>query len=175
MIGNYFRTDEITIRKIQKGETSLFELLYPDSGFSQLQESEIFEVDEDCFLNVDQAWHVIHFVLSGKVWETTDDPLSKVVLSGNFINDENLGYGPAQFITPKEVQSASKALKTVTKDWFRKRFSTSDMLLANDIYPIRHGTDEEIFFNYVYELFEDVVVFFKQAANNGQYILFFVN
>lgn len=163
MIGNFFRTDEKTVQKIQAGKLSLIDLIYNRSS----------EIDKNCILSIDKAWHAIHFILSGKVWDCTEDPLSKMILSGNIINDEDIGYGPAMLITTEEVHNINNALKTVSEDWFRKRFSVSDML-ANSIYSVSYNEDEELF-NYIYSLFRHAVAFFKDAEINNQCILFFIN
>ena len=164
MVGNFFRTDEATVQRLRDGKLSLTELLYDD-----------FEsVDDDCFLDIDKAWHAIHFTLSGEVWESTDDPLSKVILNSNLINDEDMGYGPAMLLMPNEVKDASNALEGVSKDWFRKKFSVSNMA-KNEIYPVINSEDEEEFFDYVYENFKQVVVFFEKAAQLRECILFFIS
>lgn len=162
MIGNFFRADEKTVQKIQKGEVSLVDLIYNE------------EIDEDFILDIDKSWHAIHFTLSGKVWDSTDDPLSKMILSGNLVNDEDLGYGPAMLITNGDIHDINIALKTVSEDWFRKKFSVSDMI-ANEVYPVMNDEDEEEFFDYVYSFFKETVTFFEKAEIQNQYILFFVN
>ena len=168
MIGNFFRTDNKTVQEIQKGELFLFDLVYDENGI----------IDDDSILTIDKAWHAIHFALSGVVWDcdSTNDPLSKVVVSGNFVNDEDMGYGPAMFVTDKEVYDINSSLKMISKDWFRAKFSVSDML-ANEIYSVAEDedADEDEFFDYIYSYLEQVIAFFEKAANNNQYILFFIN
>ena len=166
MYGNFFRTDELTVLRLQKGKANLFELMYDENG--QVRESS-------CLFEVDKAWHAIHFTLSGQVYESTDDPLSKVVLSPNLVNDEDVaGYGPAMLKTPKEVAQINDALGAVSQQWFAERFSLAEML-ANQVYPIMSGEDEELFFEYVYEQnFVPLKAFYEEAAKNGQYVLFCV-
>jgi len=164
MIGNFFRTDGETVQKLQKGEVSLYDLIDYESG----------KVDEDFVIDIDKSWHAMHYTLCGEVWESTDDPLSKIVLNGSLLNDEDVGYGPAMIITAPEVHNICDALKTVSKEWLRARFSVPEMA-AKEIYPIIDDEDENDFFDYVYSYFEEVVLFFDRAKIDNHHILFFVN
>jgi hypothetical protein len=164
MTGIFFRTDTQTLDAIRKGEVSLIDLLYSQNS----------KIDKASILDIDKTWHAIHFTLSGKVWDTTDDPLSKIILNGTLVNDEDMGYGPAMFIAYEDLHNINQALKSISRDWFRNRFSVPDML-ANKIYPVGDDENEEEFFNYVYAYLEEIISFFTQAENNKQSILFFVN
>ena len=164
MVGNYFRTDIETVNKIKCGELSLVELCYSEDDF----------MDSDSFMYLDKSWHAIHFILSGEVWTSTDDPLSKVVLNGNILNDEDMGYGPAMVLMPDELHDINKALKVTTKEWFLEEFSITDMI-ANEIYPVMNDENADDFFEYIYHYFAELVDFFKKAEQENQCILFFVN
>ena len=167
MYGNFFRTDEITVQKLKKGKESLWTL------FQQCHD-ENWNAVNDCVLGIDKTWHAIHFTLSGKAGDAADTPLSKVILNGNPLNDEDMGYGPAMLITAQEVLEINHAFRAVSEEWFRKRFSVPEML-ANQIYPLFADEDEDAFFEYVYPYFKDIVSFFKKAGENRQCILFFVS
>ena len=112
-------------------------------------------------------------ILSGEAWECTDDPLSKAILGGKPVNDEDMGYGPALLLPAEEVHAIHNALKTVSDEWFRKRFSIDEML-ANEIYPVIDEHDEEEFFEYVYTYFKKMVAFYEAADKENQAILFFL-
>jgi len=164
MIGNYFRTDGETVNKVKCGELSLVELCY------EAEDS----MDSDSFLYIDKSWHAIHFVLSGEVWDATDDPLSKVVLNGNIVNDEDMGYGPAMLLMSDELHDINKALEGFTKEWFLEQFSITDMI-ANEIYPVMNDENGDDFFEYIYHYFTEIVDFLKKAEQSNQCVLFFVN
>ncbi len=163
MIGNFFRTDDKTVRDLQTGKLLLGDLLY----------NEECEVDDDCFIDIDKSWHAIHFILSGEVWEASEDPLSKVILNGNELNDEDMGYGPAMLVGHDDIHNINNALKSVSEEWFRKRFSISNML-KNEIYPVVDDEDEDDFFQYVYEYFKLVKEFYEEAEKENQCVLFFI-
>lgn len=52
------------------------------------------EESESGSLDLDKAWHAIHFILNGSAWEGRY-PLSHVILGGIELRDD-LGYGPAR-------------------------------------------------------------------------------
>ena len=166
-IGNFFRTDEKTVKDIQKGKLSLIDLLYDTTHKNA-------KVHEDHVLDVDKAWHAIHFTLSGEAGNSSKEaPLSKVVLGGNLISDEDREYGPAALLTAEELPRVNSALQGVSKQWFWERFSVAEMA-ANHVYPVREDDDEETFFEYVYGYFEKVVEFFAEAEREKQAVLFLV-
>jgi len=165
MRGNFIRIGEKTIQEIQQGVLSVWDLLYDENK----------KIDTDNVLNIDKAWHAIHFILTGRQWGSTDDePLSKIIGSESPVNDKDMGYGPAMLITDKEIHDINNALKIISQDWFRAKFSISDMQ-KNEIYPIMNDEDEDEFFDYVYSYFKEVIIFFEKAENANQYILFFIS
>ena len=60
-------------------------------------------------LDVDKAWHGLHYVLSGSEWDA-DSVLGQIVLGGTELGEDELGYGPARYLTPDEVSRSSSAL-----------------------------------------------------------------
>ena len=83
MIGYYLRADEDTVNKIREGDTGI-----------------LFGEENDRNLAcIDKAWHAIHYIVTGCVWDIPDDNiLGHLVLGGEPINDEDMGYGPARLI-----------------------------------------------------------------------------
>ena len=56
MIQYYLRADDAKVKEIQEG----------DSVFHSSS-------DDDKMLDIDKAWHAIHFTLTGEVWELDED------------------------------------------------------------------------------------------------------
>lgn len=165
MIGNYLMTDGENIRKLQSGELSASDFLY-GAGW---------QADRAQQLDIDKAWHAIHFTLTGELYDCDPaDPFSKVVLGGKLVNDEDIGYGPATFFTPDEVRTAYRAIAPLNETDFRARFDLAAMK-ENDIYPVMDDEDEEPFFGYIWHYFQAVQKFYKQAGECGAYILFYIN
>lgn len=164
MIGNYYMTDAETIRGLQSGELSTSGLLYGNEPKDAAQR-----------LDIDKTWHAIHFALTGQLYECgAGNPFSKVVLGGAPVNDEDVGYGPATFFTPQEIQAAHTAIGNVTESDFRARFDVKAMQ-RNDIYPVTEDEDADMFFDYVWYYFQRLQRFYQRAAETGQYILFYIN
>jgi|GEM_PF-2542501 len=180
MIGNFFRTDENTVRKIKNGEMSLAELIYEND-----------DLDESLWIDIDKTWHAIDFTLLGNAREKKskfasllrgskndkeqpENILSKVVLNGDFINDEDVGYGPAMLVSSKDVHLVNEAIKNIDREQFRKMFSMSRMV-KEKIYPLIREEDEDEFFEYVFPYFESVKEFYENASKENQCVLFFIN
>lgn len=165
MIGNYYMTDTETIKKIRQGEISVEDLIYDEND----------DVDEEKALDIDKAWHAIHFTLTGEMDEgDNDNILSKVIFSGNPVNDENVGYGPAMELTADEVKKIYLAIRDISMSDFRSNFNVKKMH-ENDIYPIMDDEDEGEFFEYVWFAFEALREFFAKASKGGNCLLFYIN
>ena len=125
-------------------------------------------------LEIDKTWQAIHFVLSGQKTGGVGS-LAKVVLN------EDSGL-PPDFPVPSDADiiylnveaifDINHALKTATKEWFRDRFSISDMI-ENGIYPfLKNETiNEDEYFYYVYSYFIKIIAFFIKAEQNKKAIL----
>ena len=156
MIGCYLRADDITVKKIQDGAT------IDISG------------DNENMLDIDKSWHAIHFTLTGDVWEADEENiLSQLVLGGEPVNDDDMGYGPARLLKKNVVSRLADALESWDEAAFRKQFDIKGMI-DNQVYPVMDDENEEDFFEYVWEYFELVKEFFRQAAKQGQNVISFI-
>ncbi len=159
MIGYYFRADEQLADQMKKGVSG----------------SILFTEDyKDNILDIDKAWHAIHFVLTGEAWEApSGELLASVVLGGKPVNDEDMGYGPARLLDQELVKELAKALEPWDKAAFREKFHVKDMI-ENQIYPVMDNENEEEFFEYVSFYFLELKKFFKEAADRNEYIISFI-
>lgn len=159
MIGYYFRTNEDTILKMQEG--SVGDVVFHEENRASL-------------LDVDKAWHAIHFTLTGSAYGGEEgDILKELVLGGIPISEEDMGYGPARLISKEETAQIAAALKNWDETVFRDNFHIADMV-ANDIYPVMSDEEDEEFFQYVWEGFKEVRDFFEKAVEEGQCMLTFI-
>src|SRR5262245_15812893 len=76
-------------------------------------------------MDIEKAWHGIHYLLTGSAWEGSP-PLNFLVLGGQEIGDD-LGYGPARGFSPSEVKTIANALSSVTSDALRSRYDPNEM------------------------------------------------
>ena len=159
MIGYYYQADDITVQKLKEGADAEF----------------IFaEENDENMLCIDKAWHAIHFTLTGEEWEISEDnPLSQVVLGGEPVNDEDMGYGPMRLIPKELVSQIADALEEVDEADFRSKFNLKDMV-QNQIYPVMNDDNEEQFFEYVWELFAELKKFYKDASEKDHNVLAFI-
>lgn len=158
MTGNYFRTDESTVDEIRRGEREL---------------ADVVESDDEHVLDVDRAWHAIQFTLTGAPFGgDPDNVFSRLVLGGNTLFDDDDEFS-ARLIAPGDVKELAAALEDLTWEDVRGRFSVSDML-DQDIYPVTEEENEEEFFDYVWSYLTDMKIFFSDAADEDQAVIFYM-
>jgi hypothetical protein len=92
----------------------------------------LFEI-MDAGVDLDKAWHGIHFMLAGEAWGGAM-PAATLLLGGRELGEDFVGYGPARLLSPSEVSSFNDYLVALTKDAFDARFNAQAMIDAK-IYP----------------------------------------
>lgn len=119
-------------------------------------------------LDLDKAWHGIHYLLTGTVWEAGEGA-GAAILGGAEVGEDG-GYGPARLLDPEAVRAVAGGLDGLTVDALRARFDPAAMKAA-DIYPDvwSNGTDE--FDDYLAPHFAELCRFYRAAAANGQAVL----
>jgi hypothetical protein len=158
MVGCFAAVSPKTLADLQGDPDSLEEYLYPDDGDSEPPNS----------IDVDKAWHGIHYLLVGTS-EGGPEPLSLAVFGGEEFGPE-VGYGPARFLAPSQVQAVSKALSALSAQELAKRYVPKDMA-KKDIYPNIWVRDGEEALGYLLEYYELLVVFYRDAASRGDAVL----
>ena len=94
-------------------------------------------------LELEKSWHCLHYILTGKVWETGDAPIEQAVLGGAEIPDTEsvMGYGPARYLTAAETKEVSAALDAFPIEEKAKNFDQKAAAQA-DIYVPEHEPQE---------------------------------
>lgn len=160
MSGNYFRTDESTVEDIRRGAAALSDIICD-------------KAQKDNIVDIDKAWHALHFTLTGNAYGGDDDNiLSRLVLSGNMLMEGDEEFSP-MLISASDVKAMVPALAALTREDFRERFDVEQML-ENDIYPVTEDDDEEDFFDYVWDAVEELREFFEEAAKEDQAVIFYM-
>ncbi len=118
-------------------------------------------------LNLEKSWHVLHYLLTGKA-EEAPPPLGNAILGGKEIGDD-LGYGPARFLTPPQVREVATALAAISKDELAARFDLNAMIAAH-IYPVRDESELELAQHY----FEHLSRYYAHAAASSNAMLLYV-
>jgi Domain of unknown function (DUF1877) len=131
MIGNYRRVTEGELNALLEEPETIAEFLYGDESANT----------PDKQLDVDKAWHAIHYLLNGTTWGG-NEPLVNAVLGGLPVGEEDVGYGPARYLRPIQVAETSKALQTISSQQLWSKFDAVAMKKA-EIYPELEGGEED--------------------------------
>jgi hypothetical protein len=159
MIGNFLQITPAQLQALVENPTSVQALLYPDDG------------DRAESIDIDKAWHGIHFMLTGEAWGGSA-PLANIVLGGTEIGGD-VGYGPAHYLTPEELRAAAEAVRELPPDEFARRFD-AEKLSANQIYPeIWDEGDETL--DYLRHYYETLRAYYLDAAAKGNAMLKYLN
>lgn len=164
MIGNYRRLTQKELTALQADPETICDVL------AELEEAD---EDKDRHLDIDKSWHAIHFLLCNQAWEGKP-PLGNVVLGGTPLGEEDVGYGPARFLTPKEVQQASEALAKISVKELLSRFDGKAMDKA-EIYPEGWAETPEDHLEYIGDFYPQLVEFFHTTASKGEAMLVYLN
>jgi hypothetical protein len=132
-------------------------------------------VDPADELDVDKAWHGLHFLFTGEAW-SGEPPLGFIVAGGAEVGDEDVGYGPARAFPNAEVREISAALETVTREELARRFDPARMMELG-IYPEiwdRDPADDDML-EYLLEYFDLLKEFIIRGAASGRGMLVYIN
>ena len=92
---------------------------HPDSIMQFLESIEGAEHSGRC-LNIEKAWHGIHFLLLGTPWggrfPRNKQPLWNAIMGGTALGKIDLGYGPVRYLMPSQVKDTAKALGKILPD-----------------------------------------------------------
>jgi len=119
-------------------------------------------------INIDKAWHGLHYLLTGSVWEG-DEPLCSVVLGGDEVGDD-LVYGPVRFLAVEKVKEISAVLKEVCVDSLMQRYDAQAMNDA-EVYPPNWTDDDN---EWLMEVFEKILDFYNNAASEEQCVVLYL-
>ncbi|MFV0331834.1 MAG: YfbM family protein [Dysgonomonas sp.] len=166
MISNFLRVSQEELDSFLENSALLEDRFYNEGD------------DEDpCMLDIDKAWDGIIYLLTGKSIQGIDmsdqSGLHTVILSGQLIDPEqDMGYGPAHYLTPDQVQELSATISKETRESMLSRFKPADM---HDVYPTIWEEEGEEAFDYVFANFQELQKFYAQAAKENQAVISILN
>ena len=118
-------------------------------------------------LDLDKAWHPLHYLLTGTAWEGAE-PSCYLVRGGVEFADEDTGYSSVRGLDARELGAFHEFLSGLSHDTLRQRFDVGKMT-ALEIYSPRRGdssrADGEI--EHLLEAFDELRAFVAQAAADG--------
>ncbi|MDR0902425.1 MAG: YfbM family protein [Opitutaceae bacterium] len=163
-LGVHFSLSEKEILKLKSFKADSDRLEYLQEEIEEVY----FDEHEDRVAESDKSWDAMHRALADGDLSYTKGPypLRLVVMGGEPL------YAASDYImslkAPAEVRDAAKALSTITKDDFRKRYDAINE--AKYDYP---KSDED--FECTWGWLAGVVIFYKKAAEEGRWVLFSVD
>ena len=117
-------------------------------------------------LELGKSWHLLHFLLTGSA-DSVPPPLGNAILGGTAIGPD-LGYGPARFLTPRQVSDVAEALTGVDAAELARRYPAAidraDIYTYSDI-----DKDDDYLFH-----FRALVAYYVDAARNDNGMLLYI-
>ena len=120
-------------------------------------------------IDLDKAWHGIHFLLTGKAWDKGGQAQGLAILGGQDIGPDQ-GYGPARFVTPPQVADVAAALATLDDAELARRYDVQAME-QQQIYPGMWERDGDEGLEYLQHYFKHLQRFYADAAGRGDAVL----
>ena len=163
MIGNFRALPDEELQALFANPSRVDQLLY---------ESLLGAAANGNELDVDKAWHGLHFLLTGSAWEGSF-PLNFIVAGGEEVGDD-LGYGPARGLTSAEVRTVDAALQPLAPDELGQRFD-AERMTELQIYPDGWSHDPEGEREYLLDFYADLRAFVHRTAEQGNALLVYLS
>lgn len=162
----------MTVRKVS--EEQLQQLLDEPDLILDFVDSSVPASQE---LDLDKAWHGLHFMLTGSDWEGPE-PFAYLLAGGEFIGNEedhDVGYGPARGLTSVEVSQFAAALDGLSESEFKARYDSAAMGEL-EIYPEGWSNEEkpEEIVEWLATSFNQLKQFVHDAAAEKQALLIYM-
>lgn len=123
-------------------------------------------------LEIDKAWHGLHFLLTGTAWEGAF-PLNFIATGGQEVGDD-LGYGPARALTSAEVQKVDAALEPLTRAEPGRRFDAARMTEL-EIYPFGWSDDPDGELEWLRDSYAELRAFVRRTAKRRSALLVYLS
>ncbi len=165
MIGNVIRVSEEELNTFLKDSEILENKIYDDESY-----------EADWFLDLDKSWDGINYILTGEIiggLENEPNELQRALFSFQIIDvEQDLGYGPAQYLNPNQVKETYSALEKITGEILKGKINGTEMNEMG-IYP-EIWTESESH-KFLIESFEEFIDFYKKAVRNNEAIVTYLN
>jgi len=194
MIGNLSRIPEDVRVTLHKNPAAIIGVLYPDFIEEPVRKpgfiarlfgrkpadptpppKPIHVLSETDTIDIDKAWHILHFLFTGSDWEG-DFPQGFLVSCGEPVGDVDVGYGPARSFTPAQVREIAGYLSGLDRTELRSRLDP-DKMHKMEIYPSIwkscENPDDE--WEYIEGGLNQVTRFVGEAAEKDLALLVYIN
>lgn len=164
MIGNFLRVTNDELEEYLNDSTKLDDRL-----------DQELEMEETSIVDIDKSWEGILFLLTGQNSENLDHPLSKILFSGQFIDEnQDLGYGPGHYLRSDQVTKLYSEIAILSTEDLKSRYDPAKMD-ALKIYPTGWMENGDDLLDYLLEYFEKVKEVYSTASANNEAIITFLN
>jgi len=164
MVLNFLRVSEDELNEILENSSFLDEILYDEN-----------DEPAPTLTDIDKSWEGILFILTGQNLQTLDHPLGAALFSGQVVDDDqDLGYGPAHYLTPDQVIEINEQLAAFTAEEVKTRYNPAKMTELS-IYPGVWEKEDGQIFEYLLEWFLEVKQIYATASSEKQAIITFMN
>lgn len=165
MIGSIIRVSEEELNTFLNDSETLEKKIYADDSY-----------EAEWFLDLDKSWDGINYILTGENiggLENEPNKLERALFSFQVIDEEqNLGYGPAQYLNSTQVKETFTELDKITDELMKSKINGSEMNKIG-IYP-EIWTESESH-EFLIESFGEFTAFYKKAAENNEAIVTFIS
>lgn len=169
MVANFLRVTNSELEAYLKDSSLLKGRIY--GSFDEEEEDE--EKEDPALTNIDKSWEGILFLLTGQKLKNLDHPMGKVFFGGQYIDEEQeIGYGPAEYLTPEQVKELNEALAKITEEELTERYDPGKMTELH-IYPTIWEEEGSLY--YLLAFFQEVQKVYATAAKNNEAIITFIN
>jgi hypothetical protein len=163
MLGCYVRVSPDELKAVIDDPSGIDDLIFPDE--------EDDEEPQGAF-DLDKAWHLIHFLLTGESWGGKG-PIAQAVLGGTSIADTDSGYGPFRYLLAEQVVETAQALAGVSAQSLWARFDAASAAAAG-IYPQDAWEGSDTDREYILGNYETLCHCFSEAAASGEAMLLYI-
>lgn len=160
---------------LETAPTGLFARLFGAGKRRRESQTAWTPPSPDDEIDLDKAWHGLHFLFTGSAWEG-DEPLCFLVTGGTEIGDVDVGYGPARALSSQQVKDLADALSRISVDDLRARFDP-DRMMELDIYPSIWDRDpaEDDSLGYLEAYFGPLKAFIDATSKQNMGLIIYLN
>jgi hypothetical protein len=191
MIGNFRSLSDEDVRALLEQPSRVEQLLYGEHAFPGTNGEVVSsfghgltppseadgceQAGDGDELDVDKAWHGIHFLLTGTAWKGSF-PLKLHRQRRQGGRRRRRRYGPARALMSEDVRRLNAALEPFTSEELKRRFD-SEQMTRLQIYPEIWDRDpeEDDSLAYLIEYYTDLRDFVRRTADRGHGLLVYLN
>lgn len=165
MIQSYLRVDNDTLNAFIEDSSRLEDIIYRDDIN-----------DNENFLDLDKAWEGVFFIITGQSLADAvveGAPLLGILMGPKEIDpDQDMGYGPATYVTAEQTKEIYNAIKDLTEEELSANYDPNRMA-EEGVYPDIWQDDENAL-EYLLDYFNDLKNFYKKAVEQGEAVVMFL-